>query len=146
MRKSETYPPLTANGIAASHGIMLYTHPCKNRQVEEKRISASSEPVTVWGSTEPVSVELGIQLIIFLSRILPFGRECKYLGVRKRLLEVCWQPGQQSVGCAPEAHVWKHHGPWRMLLKKKKKKRQRGHRARDRREIRLRTQNMLMPH
>lgn len=43
MRKSETYPPLTANGIAASHGIMLYTHPCKNRQVEEKQIIASNE-------------------------------------------------------------------------------------------------------
>lgn len=35
MRKSEMYPPPSADGIAASHGITLYTHPCKNRQFEQ---------------------------------------------------------------------------------------------------------------
>lgn len=83
---------MTASGIAESHGITLYTHPCKNTHTRE----VPAEAADCRG----------------LPR-LPGTQAGKYLGVRKGLLEVGGQPGEQREGGPAQAQVCKHHGPGR---------------------------------
>lgn len=103
-RKSETYPPPTANGMAQSHGMTLYTHPCKNRQVRQTCHPAAPGMWLTGGCLRlRVSTWNKSRLNFFISGGI------KHLGGWEGFLEVRWQPGQYGVGGAGQTHVSKHH-------------------------------------